>query len=112
MHRACPLHEVLEQGASELGGRGWRKTRARTLAHIRGQCELRNKEQSAMNIAHRAVHLAYIIRKYAITQEPLEQPVRLCFLIARFHTHKHEQATVDCGDDCAVNGDVCSVYPL
>jgi len=94
---------MLEQRASDLG-RGRRgKTRARAPVRIRSQRELWNEEQSAADVTHRAVHPAFFIGEYSITQQPLEQAIRLSLLIACFDTDEHQQAAADRGDDRPVH---------
>ena len=73
--------QILEQALASRGAGCRAESRARSLARIGSQRELRDKKQIATDVSQRAVHSPGSIIEYSITHDPFDQPISHRFTV-------------------------------
>src|SRR5690349_13921571 len=96
MYRPRPIEKVIKELARNIGRCRRAEARPRSLARVRRQRELRDEQETSANRTEGSIHPAFTIRKHAISQHTLEEPVRRGLVIASGHP--------DQGQDAALNG--------
>jgi len=101
------LQQIAEQ-AFTLGRRcGRGKARTHALLGIGRKGELRDQEQTTADIGQAQIHLTFPIRKYAVAQEPLQEPIGLGFAVTAFDSNEHQEPGGDSADGDTLDLDPC-----
>src|SRR5882757_10524979 len=70
-----PLQEMVTKAPCLIGSRSGAEARPGAFVGVGGKGELRNQQQLSPDVAQRQVHLALLIGKDPVRQDPLQQPV-------------------------------------
>jgi hypothetical protein len=73
---------------------------------------LRNKQDASTDVLHRQIHSPSCICEHAITEEPLEQSVRLTIAVTVLDGNQNEQATLYRPDALTADADVSMIDSL
>src|SRR5262245_27789949 len=96
MTLSCPFDEVIEQARPLFGGGRGRKPGPSSLARVGCEGELRNQEQTALYVGEAAIHSACIVGKYPVRQQPLQEAIGLCRLVAALDSNEYQEPGRDC----------------
>src|SRR5690349_5824601 len=95
MEHAGARHEQIEEAPSLLRSRCGAESCAGALLRVRGQRELRDEQKTSRDIAQAQVHAPFRVRKDAIPEDPLEQPLDGVFVVTALHADERENAALD-----------------
>ncbi len=94
-------HQIVVQLFPEPRRRRAGEARAQAAAGVGGQGELRDQQQTAADIAHRAVHPALGVGEHPVAQQLVQKLVGTGAVILALDPDQHQQAVVDGPDDLA-----------
>jgi hypothetical protein len=108
----CPFHEVAEEATRLL--RSCRRAEAgpHAVSRIGRERELRYEEQPAADSAQVEIHTACRVRKDAIPEQALKEPVRVAQLIGAPDAHERDDAMLDRPDMARIHTHIGAADPL
>src|SRR4051812_46343901 len=101
--RAERLPHPPVQRFGRLRRRGLDEARAVSLARVGVEREVRNAQDLALDVAHRAVHLAVVVLEYPQRDQLLGHPVRAGLVVVPAHAEQDQKAARDHREGLAVH---------
>ena len=106
-HFTVPAAKLVQGIQIELFGISWRhrrgKTGAETLAGIRREGELGNKQDATGSVGDAAIHTPCIVGEYPIGQQLIEYTIGNRAIIVQVEPEKHQQASLYLADALTAN---------